>query len=141
MRAFIFSTFILASVSLAFTKVAQADIIRCTFTEPFLTYTYSMAQQKLTVQDHGTGRTTSYSNTAFQILAAGRFVVGDVARPRLVLLLNNRGSDGMSDLIYPYTGIAKQYSGDRRDLNGGCRSNYLRPRCPAGGACADEEGE
>lgn len=104
----------------------QADIIRCVFTEPFFNMTYSMAQQSITVTSPN--GTRIYRNVGFQILAPGRFVLGDVRRPLVDLRLNNKGSDGMSDYVYPYTAAVRYPHHPGGKLRGGCESNYLRKR-------------
>ncbi len=102
---------------------SQADIIRCTFTEPFVSLTYSMTQSRLTLENHSTGRTSVTRNVSFQILGAGRFELWNSSRRVLAQLnLNFRGSDGMSDRVYPYS---VRRSGGQR---GGCTSNYLHAR-------------
>lgn len=112
---------ILCALALATPGLTFADIIKCTFTEPFYTTTYSMAQQSLTVQGIS-GGTTITRNVSFQIMAAGRFEIRSLSGTVLQrLTLNNRGSDGMSDRVYPY-------SVRWRGLQGGCTSNFLHAR-------------
>ena len=114
----------LATCLMAFS--ARADIIKCSFTEPFYNFTYSMAQQKLTISGAGVP-TRTIRNVGFQIVGSNSFVIGSVSSPRLRLTLNNRGSDGMSDFVYPYVGVAPNF-GNHGTLTGGCESNYLRKR-------------
>jgi len=101
----------------------SADIIKCTFTEPFLATTYSMAQQSLTV-DRAEGGRQIYRNVSFQIMGSGRFELWSQNRRVLQRLnLNNRGTDGMSDRVYPYS--VRYTTADYGPLNGGCTSNFL----------------
>lgn len=119
----------LAALTVSFS--AQADIIKCYFTEPFITTEYSMAQQRLTYfgpDDNGSNSVLAvYKNVSFQIKGVGQFEI--VAKDGTVLQsldLNHQGSDGMSDTTYPYD--VKDNSMFNRANNGigGCTSNYLK---------------
>lgn len=96
---------------------AQADIIKCNFTEPFVNFEYSMTQSAMHVNDANYGKYT-IKNVSFQIKDAGYFELFDKNNNVLVrLYLDNNGSDGMSDYVYPYTA---EWDG----LYGGCTSNF-----------------
>ena len=113
---------IICALALAIPGLAGADIIKCTFTEPFYTTTYSMAQQSLTVVNNLTNARSVERNVSFQIIDSGVFEIrslGGAVRQRLTLDWN--GSDGMSDRVFPY-------SVRWRGLNGGCTSNFLHVR-------------
>ncbi len=97
---------------------AQADIIRCTFTEPFVTTDYSMTQSTLAIRYETEGREDIIKNVSFQILSAGHFELwGHDRQPLQRLHLSYSGSDGMSDRTYPY---AVEWIS--RGLRGGCTS-------------------
>ena len=98
---------------------ARADIIKCTYTEPGISTTYSMTQSRFTIVDHSGGITNVFNNVSFQIMAAGRFELWTSDRRVLQRMnLNFSGSDGMSSRRYPYTARrGAQY--------GGCTSNFL----------------
>lgn len=116
------STFLLASVS-------HADVIKCTFTEPFISTTYSMAQQTLTVAVAGE-TSTIIKNVSFQIKGSGSFqLVAKDGSVLQTLTLNNKGSDGMSDINYPYD--VKYGNSKLHAIYGGCVSNYLKSKQPA----------
>lgn len=103
---------------------AHGDIIKCSFTEPFYTVTYSMTQSKLTiVSPDATVRQTGVS---FQVMGAGEFELWKNGAAIMRLELNGAGSDGMSDSVYPYdaTWTAKG------NLRGGCSSNFLQATPP-----------
>lgn len=105
---------------------AKADIIKCEFTEPFLTTTYSMAQQTLSYVYEGTEKGDPVNqvikNVSFQIKAAGVFeLVGQDGVVIQTLTLNNKGSDGMSETIFPFE--VKEAVG-----YGGCVSNHLKSK-------------
>jgi uncharacterized membrane protein len=104
---------------------AQADVIDCSFTEPFISTRYSMAQQTLTVVDEVLRTKRVMKNVSFQIKSAGEFVLVDKNKKIVMTLsLNMRGSDGMSDVIYPFD--AKWSNSNLSyPLYGGCSSNSL----------------
>ncbi len=116
-----------------FTNVsAHADIIKCTFTEPFLDSTYSMTQQTLTYDTSfmtGEDNTkTVLKNVSFQIKGAGKFeLVAKNGKVLQKLNLSFNGSNGMSDGIYPYEVEDKSdvFGGANGGI-GGCVSNYLK---------------
>ena len=111
-------------VSLLITSVSQADIIRCNFTEPFVTSVYSMTQSTL-FYESSEGKKQTIKNVSFQIKSAGVFEL--VAKDGTILqklILNHQGSDGMSDRLYPYD--AKDSSSITQHGYGGCSSNYLK---------------
>lgn len=100
---------------------AAADVIKCVFTEPFITTIYSTTQNTLTVEENSEKRTEVVGGISLQFIAPGVFELwAQDKRPLQRLELNFGGSDGMSDNLYPYAvhWIAK-------DLRGGCTSNQL----------------
>jgi len=105
---------------------ASADVIRCTFTEPFYSTTYNSTTRVLRIQ--GPELNVYSRDLTFQILGAGDFEIRTPGGTRrMKLLLNHQGSDGMSDFIYPYTG--KLYR-QGQIFTGGCESNYLKKKMP-----------
>lgn len=117
MRTAIFA----ALACMALPAVAEADVIRCTFTEPFISMTYSMTQSSIEVVTPDGNETIA--SVSFQILGPGQFALWDAAETALVTLsLDYRGSDGMSDTIFPYSALRAAESGDQ---HGGCWSNHL----------------
>lgn len=122
-KILIFMAFLsLSAVSLP----AKADIIRCVFTEPFFNLTYSMGKESMTIKSpHGK---RVYHNIGFLILKPGHFVIGDHHRPIVDLKLNYKGSDGMSDFVYPYTAHLRSPHHPHRKLDGGCESLHLKKR-------------
>lgn len=128
MKAFFF-----AIVATLFTLSANADIITCGFTEPFLTTTYSMAQQSLTIKDDVSGESVVLKNVSFQIIAAGKFELrnqkGEVLQ---TLNLTNNGSDGRSDTVFPFEAVSsdkiQEFEGHK--VIGVCTSNFLKTTQP-----------
>ncbi len=108
-----------------FVYQAQADIIKCNYTEPFYSTQYSMAQQSLTVFEMD-GNTTVYKNVSFQIMGAGHFEMWDADKNVLqVVTLDFAGSDLMSDKVYPYSATATTIVSGMGNQFGGCTSNFL----------------
>lgn len=108
-------------------SVCHADIINCSFTEPFITSSYSMTQSTLTYTDSD-GQKTVIQNVSMQIKSAGVFELrAQDGRVLQTLTLNNNGSDGMSDKVYPYDVKDQGMLGANNGL-GGCESNLLRAR-------------
>jgi uncharacterized membrane protein len=104
---------------------AQADIFRCSFTEPFYSVTYSTTTRELEISGPENGQ--NLSNVSFQIRGRGSFELLSRTNQRLMTLnLNFQGSDGMSDFTYPYVGKIVSRSIANQILTGGCESNFLR---------------
>jgi uncharacterized membrane protein len=115
---------ILLALTIVAPLTASADIIKCSFTEPFVNSQYSMTESSLTYKGIE-GKATKIKNVSFQIKSAGVFEL--VAKDGTVLqtlTLNHAGSDGMSDLIYPYD--AKDNTLNTNLGYGGCESNYMK---------------
>ena len=103
-------------------NTAHADIIKCVFTEPFWSTVYSTTQSTLTYQDHMENTTQVIKNVSLQIKGPGSFeLVAKNGEALQKLTLNNNGSDGMSDNVYPY-----EVHDISNKIVGGCSSNYLK---------------
>ncbi len=93
---------IITSIGLLMSVSATADTIQCHFTEPFVHTTYDMSQLTLTYDMYGVPKNLIKS-VAFQIKSAGEFqLVSKEGEVLQTLKLNNAGSDGMSDDIFPF---------------------------------------
>lgn len=117
---------LLATSLILLSSISQADVIKCTFTEPFIDTTYSMTQSTLSYKDYE-GIISVVKNVSFQIKSAGVFeLLSKDGKTLQILTLNNKGSDGMSDTIYPYE--VKDYSPVMTGNSGygGCISNHLK---------------
>jgi uncharacterized membrane protein len=120
-------THLIASLSLL-SSVSQADVIKCTFTEPFIDSTYSMTQSTLTYKDVD-GKSTVMKNVSFQIKSAGEFLLLSKSGKVLqALSLDHKGSNGMSDTVYPYSVKDNSPSMSANGGYGGCVSNYLKAK-------------
>lgn len=111
------------ATTLLLTSISQADIIKCSFTEPFINTTYSTSKSTLTYEGADM-KTNVVKNVSLQIKSAGVFeLVSKEGKVLQTLELNNKGSNGMSDAVYPYD--AKDNS---IGIFGGCESNYLKAK-------------
>lgn len=107
-------------------SLAQADIIKCSFTEPFINTVYSMSQQSLTMTSPDSEKTV-IKNVSFQIKGAGEFeLLTKDGKLLQKLTLNHMGSDGMSDEVFPYSVTEYSVPGTENKLTGGCSSNFLK---------------
>lgn len=121
---------IFATALLLLSSVSQADVIKCTFTEPFIDTTYSMTQSTLTYKDME-GKKSVVKNVSFQIKSAGVFeLVSKDGKILQTLVLNYKGSNGMSDTIYPYKVKDNSPVMTANGGYGGCVSNYLKSKEP-----------
>lgn len=103
-----------------------ADIIKCRFSEPSVNTTYSTTQSTLTYDEDGAVVKIT-KNVSFQIKAAGVFeLVSSEGKVLQTLILNNSGSDGMSDKVYPYQAQLHELDQAVNSGVGGCTSNYLK---------------
>ena len=117
---------LLLALAIVSPLTASADIIKCTFTEPFVSSTYSMTQSTLTYESID-GAKKVVQKVSFQIKGAGQFEL--VAKDGTVLQsleLNDQGSDGMSDRTYPFD--VKDNSSITNSGRGGCQSNSLKAK-------------
>lgn len=115
---------VLSLVSAA--SIAQADVIKCTFTEPFVDSTYSMTQSTLTYKSFEQ-KDVVIKNVSFQIKSAGVFeLVSKQGKVLQTLTLNHQGSNGMSDTIYPYDVKDESQVMMANSGFGGCTSNHLK---------------
>ena len=112
-KALILSVLLMSSASFAKTYV-------CTFTEPFITVKYYETHQLLTskffderTKIHGLVEKISRdSNKQITIL-------DDQANSVLSMSLTGQGSDGMSDMVYPYEAVYR--INDSTTVTGGCK--------------------
>ncbi len=112
-----------------FSFAGHADIIQCTFTEPFVDSTYSMTNSTLTYEVFE-GQKKIMVGVSFQIKGPGLFELVQNGRVIQTLSLNFLGSDGMSDMVYPYEVKDESNVTGHGSLVGGCTSNYLRESAP-----------
>jgi uncharacterized membrane protein len=105
---------------------ASADVIHCLFTEPFVATTYQMSRQTLTIREYSETPKV-IRNVSFQIKGPSSFeLVSSDGKVLQELNLNRKGSDGMSDNLYPYDVKDFSIQSGARFLFGGCSSNHLK---------------
>ena len=113
-------------VVLAINVTAHADVIKCTFTEPFVTTVYNIDKQTLTEIDVEDKQKVT-ENVSFEIKSAGSFeLVNEAGKVLQKIELNGRGSDGMSDTTYPFEVTDTSMDGLANNGVGGCTSNHLK---------------
>jgi hypothetical protein len=126
MKNFVLSFFAATMVS----SFAFADVITCSFTEPWVTTTYSMAQQSLTISafDGNNETIQIVKNVSFQIKGPRKFELVKDGKVLQKITLDNKGNDGMSDILYPYSVEAFNMKKYANSGFGGCSSNYLKSK-------------
>lgn len=123
---------LLASSILVMASVSQADVIKCTFTEPFVDTVYSMTSSTLTYKTADGGKKV-IKNVSFQIKGPSVFELMDKNGKVLqTLTLNYKGSNGMSDEdVYPYEVQDTDPMMTANNGIGGCSSNYQKVKTVA----------
>lgn len=114
---------IVLAIAFLFSAVSYADVLKCTFTEPFVDFDYDTNSNVMTIHgsDIKTERLTDISLeftgvNSFNLIDANKKVVAE-------LLINFNGSNGMGPVIYPFE--ARWYYHSADGLWGGCSSNKL----------------
>jgi uncharacterized membrane protein len=126
----------LLTLSLSATSYAHLGKLNCFFTEPFIAYeihesgkviyTEMMVAEKKDLTDKikisgpilNSSGLLSYKLVGDKVFANKSKLVMDIE-------LNAAGTDHMSDQIYPFTAVIKNYYGDGNDLAGGCVTDKL----------------
>ena len=102
-------------------STADADIIRCSFTEPFAVTTYSTNTRELNISySVEPSKNKTLKEVSLQIMGPGVFELWDEEKQVVQRLeLSYKGSDGMSDSVFPYS-----VRWIPENLYGGCTSNH-----------------
>lgn len=112
-----------------FAVAAQADVIKCNFTEPFVVSTYNTDTQTLSYSaftGEAKDEVTTIKKVSFLIKAPGEFeLISKDGKVLQSLKLNGKGSDGMSDRIYPYEVKDTGFEMMANSGFGGCSSRNL----------------
>lgn len=114
---------------------AQADVVSCSFTEPFFsleinTETGTMTKTEPNFEEGGEGVITTEisdqikikklnSKKVSQLVEVPRYLVTSGKQKIMVLELDYQGSNGMSDHAFPYS---TRYEGNY----GGCESDIVK---------------
>ena len=115
--------FLAISTLIVFSATAKAETFNCVFTEPFFSFTYSTSKETLSlnVMDE---KKSVIKKVSFQIDDKGSYLLKSATGKLLAtLILDNNGSDGMSDYVFPFTAL---YVEGDQPLYGGCDSTLLK---------------
>jgi hypothetical protein len=112
-------------------NASEAEIIKCQYTDPFLTTVYSTNTSTLTFADAGdASRNKMLKNISFQIIRPNLFELWNLNQEVIQRMeLNGRGRYGMGDTVYAYDATLYDYVANF-NLRGGCTSNHL-PATPS----------
>src|SRR2546423_5783678 len=122
---------LLLPIGLFLSPAVKADVIKCSFTEPFMTTLYDTSSKRMTLTYDVQKRRAVLDRVAMQETARGVFEFRST-NGQLVQRLKRtcRGSDGMSDRRYPYEAeliAEKLYGGCASTDTTGCQTQP-RPR-------------
>lgn len=121
---------VLCSLGLLLAVQAQADVIQCLFTEPFFTIEYSTTSLRLKISGPEIPKREE-TQVSFQIKEAGLFELHSQKHEVLMTLtLSGKGSDGMSDRVFPYEATLNAKRLLPGTHSGGCQSNFLKASRP-----------
>ncbi len=130
------STLLVSAFATQAEASAYAEVYSCSFTEPFVSFDYDSSKGTLSTctpdmmveKPNGTVECKSVvtEGVSLRVTAGNAFELVDNAGVVLYeLQLTNQGSDGMSDRVYPFDGIAKSSEYMPLDYLGGCSSTSL----------------
>lgn len=116
MKSLIFTSFLFLPLA------SQADIIQCTFTEPFVNSTYNTATSTLSYKS-ADGFSAGFANVSLQAKSGGVFeLISQGGKVLQTLTRDFQGSDGMSDKKYSFSVV------DHTDMtangSGGCEATH-----------------
>lgn len=117
--------FLLALAVLGISPSVKAESFKCHFTEPFFTVKYSTDTKKMEQINDIEKKRVVHRNVEFKIESAGVFLLIDQKGKELArLTLSGKGSDGMSENIYPYE-VKYALLGGANNGIGACESTML----------------
>ncbi len=113
------------AIALSWVTPSAAEIIKCYYTEPFVTTIYSTNNNTIIFNDPGSAPKHQPLTASLQIVKSNIFELWTLKNELIQRMeLNFKGSDGMSDTVYPYDATLFNYV-ENYDLRGGCTSNHL----------------
>ena len=118
------------ATTLALSASAQADVITCHFTEPYITVAHDTAEATVVVSGLGI-ETTTYHDVGLTLTGVNALKLR-WADSRLDLRMDYQGSDQMSDQVYPISAHLG-YGDQPATRHGGCSSILLKKIIPADG--------
>lgn len=101
---------------------SKIETFKCNFTEPFISVSYSSKTKTMTVHHIDNPEATIVNDLKVKRSHAGlkeKLDIVDDTGVTYLSMTKEQGSDGMSDIIFPYSG---EFSG----IIGGCESNTLK---------------
>ncbi len=108
--------------------LVQAESFECGYTEPFLTTKYDPASLELSIVDEVMMAARVISGVTLTTTGPDEFaLVAEDGSVLQTMKLDFAGSDGMSEMVYPYSGVLNREEGP---LTGGCVSDKY-PYIPA----------
>lgn len=117
---------LIALALLVASSVSRADVITCMFTEPFVDSTYDMETMTLTYHNAVDGQEEVKEYVSFVITGPGTFELrGEHGELWQTLSLTFKGSNGMSDQVYPYEVKDESMLTNANNGVGGCSSERL----------------
>lgn len=103
-------------------STTRAEVIKCNYTEPFITTIYDSDTGTLKTINDATHVETTLVAVSLQIIKPNVFELWNSKHEVIQRMeLNLHGSDGMSDTVYPYDATLVE-----NGLRGGCTSNHLQ---------------
>jgi hypothetical protein len=106
---------------------ARAEVFECTFSEPALNLRYDSEAERVTMKKDLLGQPEITSDVSFHILSSGIFVLkGEDGKQIAKLTLNNNGSDGATETLYPFEIVVSSLSQQSNRGVGGCSSSLLK---------------
>ncbi len=113
-----------------FSVTAQAEPLTCTFTEPFIGIVVDQEAKTVVVTNEQEGESITHPILETHVGKEETRVIfgaGEEENSVLVYREDGQGSDGMSDLVYPYS--AQTWTGEDGIFHGGC---YTASKPPVG---------
>ncbi len=110
-------------------SVAHAETITCVFSEPFVKTVYDSSQKTLAVPTRFDGQSVTHLRNVSQVSTGDKSfdLVSADGKVLQRLHLTFAGSDGMSEIVFPYD---VRWNYGRGELRGGCSSETLKAQSP-----------
>lgn len=117
----------IALFALLVSSASHADIIRCSFTEPFVTTSYDILKKRMTRIDISEDKPVVLNDVTLSVVSTGVIELRQNGKLIQTLTLTGKGRDGMSDLPHLYE-VKDNLMGGSNMGNGGC--SRLRNEAP-----------
>jgi uncharacterized membrane protein len=115
------SKLLLAAMTAAFLvpALARAEVIKCVYTEPFVNTVFDPRRKTVTSTRMGEEKPLSF-RVSVRAIKGSLELTNRRHAFRQTMVKDGKGSDGMSDLAFPYSATLTQKGLPHR-LHGGCR--------------------